>query len=214
MIRKSKQRLMLLVEGDTEENYMKELKNNPDVYFSIKPVNMHGGGYTNFKNRLRKESTKGFLAIFILIDLDKAFDEKKQLKDLIDYCKMQNKKSEIPYILIGTNKDFEFFACCHCPNYKKGNTDQYITKIFGYKDVGKFKSDTKIYTFLNSDHRSFKEALNKLSSKHPAYFKHVYKKEKKGLDITIKLSKTIINQDALTSLHSNIYELFDIIGIS
>lgn len=213
MTKNIQQKLMLLVEGDTEEHYMKEFKNSPDVKFSIKPVNMHGGGYTNFKNRLRKEQTKGFLAIFILIDLDKAFDEEKQLKELVDYCKMKNKHSPIPYILIGTNKDFEFFACCHSPNYKKTNTDQYISKNFGYQDVAKFKADSKIYNFLNRDNRSFKEALNKLSPKQKTYFKHEYKKEKKGLDITIKLSKTIINPDALTSLHSNIYELFDIIEV-
>lgn len=211
MSRKSKQRLKLLVEGDTEENYIKGLKNNPDVKLSIKPVNMHGGGYTNFLNQLRKESPLGFIAIFILIDLDKAIEEEKQLQKLINYCNVKSKTSKIPYILIGTNKDFEFFACCHCPNYKNRNTNQYIIKTFGYKDVNKFKADAKIYNFLNKDNRSINEALTKLSPQKPTYFKHIYKKQKKGLDITIKLSEpVIINQDALTSYHSNIYELFDL----
>lgn len=211
MIRKGKQRIKIFVEGHTEQNYISELNKAPNIEISIKPVNMKGGGYSEFLKQIRKESSDGFLASFILIDLDKAMPEKKELNQLIEFCNKNNEHSDIPYILIGNNPDFEFFACSHCPDYKKRSTDQYIIKDFGYKDLATFKSDKKIYGFLNSNKCSYKIALEALS-KGKTYFTHSCKKEKDGLDVSIVLSGNVkINTDSLSSKHSNMKELFDMI---
>jgi len=153
----------------------------------------------------------GFLAIFIFLDLDKANQEKQQLQDLINYCNNKNKASKIPYFLIGTNKDFEFFACCHCPNYKKTDTSKYIVNKFKYKSLSEFKSDCNIFLFLNKENRSYKNVINTMKNI-DTYFTHSYIKKEKGLDITIKSKGNIkINSDTLSNQHSNINEFFDII---
>lgn len=114
----SKPRLKLFVEGDTEYNYMYKLKYKKNVILSIKVVNMHGGGYKNFLQSIKKESSLGFTAIVIIIDLDKAHTDKKNLDKLIDFCKDKNQRNNIPYILIGNNKDFEFLHAVIVPNTK------------------------------------------------------------------------------------------------
>lgn len=205
----SKPRLKLFVEGDTEYNYMYKLKYKKNVILSIKVVNMHGGGYKNFLQSIKKESSLGFTAIVIIIDLDKAHTDKKNLDKLIDFCKDKNQRNNIPYILIGNNKDFEFFACCHCPKYKNKDTKQYITKEFHYKSLGDFKADKNVFEFLNKNGRSSDIALKKLKSR--PFFNQKCSVKKRGLDITIKLSDFELYESALSYNHSNISDLFDII---
>lgn len=211
MTRKIKKKIKILVEGPTEENYFDSFNKEPNLEFSIKPVNMAGGGYSNFLKILKKEDALGFLAVFIFIDLDKSNSEKKELDILIQYCNSRNKSSDIPYFLIGTNKDFEFFSCTHCINYKNQDTSSYITNTFKYKSVAEFKADTKIFQFLNNKkNRSYKNAINKLK-KIGSYFSHRYEIEKKGIDITIKLKGELLLDDTkLVCQHSNIYEFFEI----
>lgn len=205
----SKPRLKLFVEGDTEYNYMYKLKYKKNVILSIKVVNMHGGGYKNFLQSIKKESSLGFTAIVIIIDLDKAHTDKKNLDKLIDFCKDKNQRNNIPYILIGNNKDFEFFACCHCPKYKNKDTKQYITKEFHYKSLGDFKADKNVFEFLNKNGRSSDIALKKLKSR--PFFNQKCSVKKRDLDITIKLSDFELYESALSYNHSNISDLFDII---
>ena len=165
-IRQPIQNILVFVEGDTEENYFKSLRKhrNNNIKLSFKTSNMDGGGYNNFLNKIRKESTKGYIAFFIIIDLDKVQSDSVNFNKLLDYCKKKNsEKNQIPYFLIGTNKDFEFFACCHCPKYKVSkDTKSYIEKEFNFRDLNKFKSDSKIYEFLNRDGRTVENALETL----------------------------------------------------
>ncbi len=210
--RKVKKSIKLLVEGETEKHYLDGLKNALSINFSIQTVNMKGGGYANFLRKLKKEDNLGFIAFFIFIDLDKAHTDRENLKELIKYCNQENKKSNIPYLLVGTNKDFEFFACCHCPKYNYRDTGKYIKNSFSYASVDKFKSDTKIFDFLNKNGRTYNTALEYLKPL-GGYFSHDYKIVKRELDITIKLLKksVIINEEKLNINHSNIWEFFDII---
>ena len=213
MSRRITKRIKILVEGKTEENYFKGFKEQPELKLYIKTVNMNGGGYSNFLKQLKKEDETGFLAIFIIIDLDKALIEKKALEELIKYCDAKNKHSIVPYFLIGNNKDFEFFVCCHCPNYKNNDTHHYITKHFGYKSLEELKADNKIFDFLNKNRRSYKNTIQKLKQNQPHYFSHQYSVRKEGVDISILLrpKKTTITDNSLNYNHSNIYELFDIL---
>ncbi len=154
----------------------------------------------------------GYIAIFIFIDLDKACSDKNNLEELIKYCNMLNKSSDIPYFLIGTNPDFEYFSCCHCPKYKNRNTSNYIVKAFTYFSVNEFKGNSKIFDFLNKDGRTYNNAVNYLKTLN-SYFRHDFKIEKKELDITIKLMKkyVLVDQNQLSVNHSNIWEFFDIV---
>lgn len=213
-LRQPIQNILVFVEGDTEENYFKGFRqqNKNNIKLSFKPSNMDGGGYKNFLNKIRKESTKGYIAFFIIIDLDKVQSDSTSFNELFSYCTKKNReKNQIPYFLIGSNKDFEFFACCHCPKYKiSKDTKSYIEKDFNFKDLNKFKSDTKIYEFLNRDSRRFENALTTLKSVKP-YIENVYQKTNKGLDVTINITQTNIDSNRINSRCSNIYEFFDLI---
>lgn len=215
MTRVGKLKIKLFVEGYTEENYFKNLRKSRNVEISYKEVNMKGGGYTNFYNEIRKSNDYGFIAIFIIVDLDKYINEPEQVQPfnkLLKYCQDKNKNGNIPYFLIVSNRDFEYFACCHCSKYKNNDTTAYIINKFNYKSLDNFKNDEKIYNFLNSNSRSYTNALSKVRFKTP-YISNEYKKEVKGLDINIKIKRTEIESRALNYFNTNIFELFDIIGV-
>lgn len=87
----------------------------------IKPVNMKGGGYSSFLECLRTDGSTNCLAKFVLIDGDRAVKEegeKKNLKELLNYCSLQNKRGRIPHLLIINYPDFEYISCLHIPGYK------------------------------------------------------------------------------------------------
>ena len=215
MNREGKLKLKLFVEGYTEENYFKNLRKNNDVEITYKEINMEGGGYTSFLEEIKKSSDLGFLAVFVVIDLDKYIcepNQKKSFEELVMYCKRKNKNGRIPYFLVASNRDFEYFACSHCKNYKDSDTTAYITRNFKYKSLEDFKADEKIYEFLNSNSRSYNNAIIKIKSKKP-YISNEYIKDNKKLDKLIKIKKTNIFEEALCYLHSNLYEFFDIIGV-
>lgn len=48
--RKLQKRFVVFCEGDTECNYIDKMRDvkRQDVQIALKPINMHGGGYSNF----------------------------------------------------------------------------------------------------------------------------------------------------------------------
>lgn len=210
---KIKPKLRLFVEGQTENNYFKALGKSLNINFAIESIDMRGGGYSNFLLQVKKKGYSGCTAIFIIIDLDKLnkTGEKNNFNKLVAYCKTQNKLCPVPYFLIGTYADFEYFACCHCSDYKSSDTASYITNKFKYESVDKFKSDTKVYNFLNSNGRSSEIACEKLE-KRQAYITNLPEvKKKKDGDIVIKNKGIVINNDVESIKNSNMYELFNVI---
>ena len=94
MTREGKLKLRLFVEGYTEENYFKKLRKNNNVEITYKEINMEGGGYTNFLEEIKKTSDLGFIAVFIVVDLDKyicEINQKKPFEELVKYCHNKNK---------------------------------------------------------------------------------------------------------------------------
>lgn len=108
------------------------MRKNQDVHISLKPINMHGGGYMNFLNKIKTESQTNCLAKFIIVDADrlkKHHKEKENFNKLVEYCRLQNKKGTVPHFLIVNNPDFEYAACLHVPEYK-GQDVNGIIKAF------------------------------------------------------------------------------------
>ena len=103
-IKQLKRTFVLYCEGDSEFNYFNAIRQIPNLDIILKPINLHGGGYKNFLNIIKKDSRLNRLATFIIIDGDRAqniFEESSALKELIEYCKRQNKKRLLaPFFLI------------------------------------------------------------------------------------------------------------------
>ena len=64
-----RKKFVIFCEGDTEYNYIDAMRLKQGVELALKPINMQGGGYTNFLDAIRKEASNNCLAKFIIIDL-------------------------------------------------------------------------------------------------------------------------------------------------
>ena len=51
-----KKRYAIFCEGDTEYNYTEKMRKNQGVELVLKPINMHGGGYSNFLRQIKKKT--------------------------------------------------------------------------------------------------------------------------------------------------------------
>lgn len=207
--REIRKNFKVFCEGDTEYNYIDEMRRQKKLFIALKPVNMRGGGYSNFLEQVRTDGTANCLAKFIIIDGDRAISdegEKKNLRELLEYCILQNQSGRIPHFLIVDHPDFEYTACLHTPNYKGQNIAQYILKEMGYKSVEDFKSDKKIYTVLNSNGNSESIMLSLLRKK-PCFIINDYTVNKTQYDI--KISATTFDWPKLEQKGSNINEFFE-----
>lgn len=209
--RVTKKTFKVFCEGDTEYNYIDEMRRQQRLSITLKPVNMKGGGYSNFLEQVKTDGTTNCLAKFIIIDGDRAVQEdgeKKNLRELLDYCILQNQSGRIPHFLIVDYPDFEYIACLHTPKYKGQNTAQYIIKELGYKDVDEFKADKKVYNVLNTNENSCTLMLLSLN-KANRFVINNYSINKRQYDIK---ASTIYDWDKLGRKGSNINEFFEIVN--
>lgn len=178
---------------------------------AIKPVNMKGGGYSNFLEQVKVDGTANCLAKFIVIDGDWAVaevSEKKKLRELLEYCVVQNRRGRIPHFLIVDYPDFEYIACLHTPKYKGQNVAQYIVKELGYKDVDEFKADTNIYNVLNTNGNS-SEIMCSVLKKADCFVINDFSIKKGTYEIKVS---TYYDWGNLGKKGSNINEFFEIIN--
>ena len=90
-----KKRYAIFCEGDAEYNYTEKMRKNQGVELVLKPINMHGGGYSNFLRQIKKEAQTNYLARFIIVDADRittVSGEKENFLKLLEYCRIQNDK--------------------------------------------------------------------------------------------------------------------------
>lgn len=178
---------------------------------TLKPINMKGGGYSNFLEAVKIDGTTNCLAKFIIIDGDRAVvedGEKKKLRELLNYCILQNQSGRIPHFLIVNYPDFEYIACLHTPNYKGQNISQYIINELGYKSVDEYKADQKVYHILNKNKNSYNVMLSSLR-KENCFIINKYSINKKYFKIKIS---TIYDWEKLGRKASNINEFFEVIN--
>ena len=178
---------------------------------ALKPVNMKGGGYSNFLEQVKIDGTANCLAKFIIIDGDRAIaedGEKKRLRELLEYCILQNQSGRIPHFLIVNYPDFEYIACLHTAKYKGQNVAQYIVKELGYKSVEEFKSDEKVYHVLNTNGNSCSLMLSSLK-KDDRFIVNNYCIKKSVYEIKVS---TTYYWEKLGRRGSNINEFLEVIN--
>ena len=105
--RNLQKRFVVFCEGDTEFNYIDKMRGikRQDIQIALKPINMHGGGYSNFLNKIKTEPQTNCLAKFIVIDADRLLkhpEEKENFLKLLEYCRLQNNKKTIPHAIAST----------------------------------------------------------------------------------------------------------------
>lgn len=125
-VREIKKNFKVFCEGDTEYHYVDEMRRQLKLSITLKPVNMKGGGYSSFLDSLKTDSNTNCLAKFIIIDGDRAVSEsgeKAKLRELVEYCILQNDSGRTPHVLIVNDPDFEYVGCLHTPEYRGQNTE-------------------------------------------------------------------------------------------
>jgi hypothetical protein len=50
--RELQKRFIVFCEGDTEYNYIDKMRKKQGVEIALKPINMYGGGYSNFLKKV------------------------------------------------------------------------------------------------------------------------------------------------------------------
>lgn len=178
---------------------------------ALKLVKMKGGGYSNFLEQVKINGTTNCLAKFIIIDGDRAVmenGEKKNLRELLEYCILQNRSGRIPHFLIVDYPDFEYIACLHTPKYKGQDAAQYIIKQLGYKSIDEFKADKKVYNVLNTNGNSYALMLS-LLKKENCFVINNYSINKKQYEIK---NSTIYDWEKLGRKGSNINEFFEVLN--
>lgn len=211
--RKLQKRFVVFCEGDTEYNYIDKMRGirRQDVQIALKPINMHGGGYSNFTRKIKTESQTNCLAKFIIVDADrlmKHYEEKDSFLRLAEYCRLQNKKGTIPHFLIVNNPDFEYVACLHVPEYKEQEVTRFLQTVLGFQSLEQFKKNTEVYELLNNGNRSYQVLIQKIQRK-DKFVKNTYSVKKKNFEITI--SRTDVTWELLDRKGSNMEEFFDVI---
>ena len=195
--RELQKRFVVFCEGDTEYNYIDKMRKRQDVQIALKPINMHGGGYSNFLKKIKTESQTNCLAKFIIVDADR-----------LEYCRLQNKKGTIPHFRIVNNPDFEYVACLHVPEYKGQEVTRFLQTVLGFQSLEQFKKNTEVYECLNNGERSYQVLIQKIQGK-DKFVKNTYSVKKKNFEIAI--SKTDVKWELIDRKGSNIEEFFDVI---
>lgn len=209
-VREIKKNFKVFCEGDTEYHYVKEMKRQKRLSIALKPVNMKGGGYRSFLESLKIDGNTNCLAKFIIIDGDRAISEageKRNLRELLEYCILQNKSGRIPHILIVNYPDFEYIGCLHTPGFKGQNVAQYIKKQMKYQDVDEFKADEHIYSVLNKNGNSSNVMLASLKRGN-SFVVNECRVNKARFEISVQ---TTCDWAKLGQKGSNINEFFEII---
>ena len=208
--RETKKTFKVFCEGDTEYNYIDGMRKQKKLSIALKPVNMKGGGYSNFLDQLKIDGTANCLAKFIIIDGDRALSEegeKKNLRELLDYCALQNRSGRIPHFLIVDFPDFEYIACLHTEKFKGQDTARYIVRELGYGSVDEFKAEEKVYNILNSNGNSYNRMLSALR-KDSAFVVNKYTVIKSQYEIK---ASTCCDWSKFGKKGSNISELFEVL---
>lgn len=204
-------------EGQTELHYLAGLKGHlhkadPSIRVKIDLTCIGGGGYKTIYNALAKQPDSSCIARFVLLDYDRYANmpaEQVWFNKLVNLSS-SSCQSRVPCILIVSNEDFEYVLCCHDPNYRDGDTKQWISSQWHYSDLGALKSDGDIWNKANSGRNSLQIAAKHLKGRRP-----IISNEMKidGRKVDISLRKVTHNADSVQRT-SNLYDLLDTLGVS
>ena len=102
--------------------------------------------------------------------------------------------------------DFEYVACLHDSEYPGGDVANHIKSNFNFGKLESFKSNPKIYSFLNTGSKSYQYVMNQLEQR-AKIISNRYKRD----NVLICMLNTITNWNLIGQRNSNISEIFDII---
>ena len=195
-------------EGDTEYHYFNVLKRIEHLGFSLKPVDVCGGGYSKMLDAIKKSSPFGVLARVVLLDFDRyvsIISERAVFDEIVNYINSQNKKGIATFFIV-SNPDFDDFVLLHDLKYSFSNKTT-ILKNNGYKSINELKADDNVFLKFNSDPKNYNNALNRINPRH--ILDNIFKYDKTNVLFKNTILVNINNQSIKSS---NVIDLFEIIN--
>lgn len=199
-------KVKVFVEGYSEENYIKSLKKLKKLTIIETPVNLKGGGYTTFIQKIKEHPFEAYLATFLILDMDrysKIAGEENKFKELIKLCNKANRDSLC--FVIGNNDNIETFFEMHFPDFKPSKKNFLKSKIKKYD-----KNDNDIFDKLNKDNRGYSVAIHNQNKINKISIENQYSSNKKNI---VNKNKVIFHPQNLNVKHSNMFDMFDILKI-
>lgn len=158
-------KIMVLTEGQTEKNYLKELKNKLlDSSFKLEIENICNGNYASFLDKIAEY--RGMeTPILIVVDLDRAANnnvELKYLEKLIDKLIKINKQNNI----FLTYPNFETFLSAHFDPFCNNLKDR-----LGFRNSDEIKSRPDILTKIEQHGGDFENTNKHFNNNNLFYYK-------------------------------------------
>lgn len=161
-------KIIVLAEGQTEKNYLKELKNKLlDSSFRLDIEDMHNGNYASFLSKLT-ELRGTETPILIVVDLDRAADDKVELsylEELIDKLVKTNKQNNI----FLTYRKFETFLSAHFDPFCNNLKDR-----LGFRNSDEIKSRPDILTKIEQHGGDFENTKKHFNNSNLFCYKKDY----------------------------------------
>nr|WP_315111692.1 RloB domain-containing protein [uncultured Campylobacter sp.] len=194
---KQKITINFIVEGQTEEYYLKYFKNehlSDEFVFKIK--NVKNGNYTSFISIL--EQYRGTsIPVFIVADLDRAANDNAELKHLKKLCAKLSHINKYSNIFL-TYKNFETFLSAHFTNSAN------MCRVLCI-DSCDIKNNRNIYLSIKSKGGSYENAIKNLNEANICYCKRnfVFPKHLDANKLATKQSSLIILKEYCEFLKNN-----------
>lgn len=194
---KQKITIKFIVEGQTEEYYLKHFKNehlSDEFVFEIK--NIKNGNYKSFIDIL--EQYRGTpIPVFVVADLDRAVNNNAELKYLKTLCTKLSYINKYSNIFL-TYQNFETFLSAHFAN----SAD--ICKVLDI-DRCNIKNNQNIYDSIKNNGGCYENAIRNLSETNICYCKRnfIFPKQLDTNKITAKQSSLIILKKYCEFLKNN-----------
>jgi hypothetical protein len=194
---KRKITIKFIVEGQTEEYYLKHFKNehlSDEFVFEIK--NVKNGNYTSFISIL--EQYRGTsIPVFIVADLDRAANNNAELEHLKTLCTKLSHINKYSNIFL-TYENFETFLSAHFEN----SAD--ICRVLGI-DRRDIKNNQNIYDFIRNNGGCYENTIRNLNEANVCYCKRnfVFPKHLDANKLATKQSSLIILKEYCEFLKNN-----------
>nr|DAS55616.1 MAG TPA: RloB-like protein [Caudoviricetes sp.] len=183
-------KIMVLTEGQTEKNYLKELKNKLlDSSFKLEIENICNGNYASFLDKIAEY--RGMeTPILIVVDLDRASNdgaELKHLKELIDKLVKINKQNNI----FLTYPNFETFLSAHFDLFCNNLKDR-----LGFRNSDEIKSRPDILNKIEQHGGDFENTKKHFNNNNLFYYKKDF-------------SPALINKNNIRTKQSSLINFID-----
>ncbi|RAZ51233.1 RloB domain-containing protein [Campylobacter hyointestinalis] len=163
--RKPRIKIEVIVEGTTEENYLKEfIKDSFDEILKFNFHNVKGGSYHSIAKKIRSFKGLSEVTIFIVTDMDRLANDENELNSFKIILKELNEfRYSFAFI---TYPNFEGFLSSHFDPYENN-----ILNRLNLNSKAELKSKRDIYNHILKNDGSFNNIFKRYKNENLCWYK-------------------------------------------